>query len=655
MSRDDIAAGRLVGNIALVANYPGPARRGGNRNQARPATSADRFWFAGWQVAGDKLDAHEDRTFGPVLFAQYTLSGGTMKMTAQMPPVGEHDSQAVELEIENKGAWKQIGQAEIHATARTATFRMAGWNDRRDVAYRLVYNQTYNDGSSQAFRFAGKVRRDPVDKPVLTVADISCNIHAAFPNTIPVGKMASLDPDLLAFTGDQFYESTGGFGTQRSPIGPAILDYLRKWYMHGWTWRELMRDRPSVSIPDDHDVYQGNIWGEGGAARTGTQEMGGYGMPAPWVAVVHRTQTSHHADAFDPAPIKQGLRPYYGPMTYGRISFAIIADRMFKSGPEGKVPPTGGRGDHVKDPDFDPQTADLPGLVLLGDRQMEFLREWAADWRGADMKAVISQTIFTAMATTHGQGRERLRADYDANGWPQTPRNEALREIRKAFAVHLAGDQHLPAVIHYGIDAHGDGPVAFAGPAVNVGYPRWFEPEEPGENRAPGAPKETGDFLDHFGNRLTVLAVANGAVKPRDNLLERMQDKTSGIGLVRFDKRNRKITIECWPYLADPAKPGSQFAGWPVTIDVLENYGRQAAAHLPTIKVSGMTSPVVRVVNEKTKEVEYSLRIAGKEFRPHVFDAAATYTVEIGEQDPQQMQTLRGIKPASDGLLEVTF
>ena len=101
---------------------------------------------------------------------------------------------------------------------------------------------------------------------------------------------------------------------------------------------------------------------------------------------------------------------------------------------------------------------------------------------------VCAQTVFTAMATTHGAGRERLRADYDANGWPQSARNRALREIRKGLAVHIAGDQHLPAVVHYGIDEPRDGGVAFAGPAVNVGYPRWWEPDEPGQNRPPGAP-----------------------------------------------------------------------------------------------------------------------------------------------------------------------
>jgi hypothetical protein len=34
------------------------------------------------------------------------------------------------------------------------------------------------------------------------------------------------------------------------------------------------------------------------------------------------------------------------------------------------------------------------------------------------MKAAISQTVFTAMATTHGGSQQVLMADYDASGWP---------------------------------------------------------------------------------------------------------------------------------------------------------------------------------------------------------------------------------------------
>lgn len=53
--------------------------------------------------------------------------------------------------------------------------------------------------------------------------------------------------------------------------------------MHGWTWRELLRDIPSVTIPDDHDVFHGNIWGDGGKLaeissgfNSDAQDSGGY-------------------------------------------------------------------------------------------------------------------------------------------------------------------------------------------------------------------------------------------------------------------------------------------------------------------------------------------------------------------------------------------
>jgi hypothetical protein len=483
---------------------------------------------------------------------------------------------------------------------------------------------------------------------VLTVADVSCNIHAAFPNARYVANMAKLDPDLIAFTGDQFYESTGGYGVQRAPLDKAMLDYLRKWYIHGWTWRELTRDRPSVSLPDDHDVYQGNLWGEGGEGRKTTQEAGGYDMPAEWVNVVYRTQTAHHPDAYEPTPGKRGTLNWYGRLTYGRVSFAVIADRQYKSGPEGKIPPTDTpRGDHVKRPDFDPKTSDVPGLELLGRNQEQFLREWAADWRGADMKAVISQTIFTAMATTHGGPEGVLRADHDANGWPQTARNRALREIRKAFAFHLAGDQHLPAVVHYGVETHRDAGVAFAGPAVNVGYPRWWEPAA-AQWTKPQGDDLTGDFTDHFGHPLTVLAVRNGAKQPRQgDVMQFLDDKASGLGLVRFDKRRRSITIECWPFLADVTKKGTQFPGWPVTISQLDNYGRKPLAHLPTLKVAGVKNPVVQVTEESTGELIYSLRPGGSSFRPHVF-AAGKYTVKVGDPESGRWKELTGLEAVAD-------
>jgi alkaline phosphatase D len=356
---------------------------------------------------------------------------------------------------------------------------------------------------------------------------------------------------------------------------------------------------------------------------------------------VYRTQTAHHPDPADPT-LNDGVIQYYGPLTYGRVSFAILADRQYKSGPEGKVPPTGGRGDHETNPNFDPSTADVAGLVLLGDKQEAFLRDWVRDWRGADMKAVISQTIFTSFPTTHGGDRQILRADYDSNGWPQTPRNRAVREIRKAFAFHVAGDQHIPGVVHYGVDGHRDASVAFAGPAINTGYPRWWQPE-----KAPWTkPKQaglTGDFTDSFGNPMTVLAVRNGAEQPQPgDVLQVLEEKSSGLGVVTFDKQKRKIRIECWPLRANPTKAGTQWPGWPLEIDMLENYGAKTVGHLPPLTITGVKQPVIEVSDAATGELVYALRVAEPKFRPHVF-AAGKYHVRVSDPESGKFFQLKNL------------
>jgi phosphodiesterase/alkaline phosphatase D-like protein len=578
-SRDDVTAEQLVGNVALVANFggvdgPGPKKKAAAA--ADPAATAGNglFRFADWTVSGEKVESHEEHAFGPILFTQYTLSRGTLKLTAQMAPVEDaepaksSDDSPVVLEMKYKNKWQKVDEATLDPQTRLAAFRIDNWDGKADVPYRVVYDLKTRDGKERS-EWSGVIRKEPLAKPTLTVADLSCNIHSAFPNDRYVEHTRRADPDFLAFVGDQFYESTAGYGVTQAPHEAAVLDYLRKWYIHGWTWRELLKDRPSIALPDDHDVYHGNLWGEGGVHAEKSIEAGGYRMPSAWVEVVHRTQTSHHPDPADPSPTATGLTQYYGRLVYGGVDFILLADRMYKTGPEGAVPPTGGRPDHVTDPNFDPKTVDLPGLSLLGEKQEKFLEQWAGDRLPNTVKAVVSQTIFTAMATTHGGPNGRLVADYDTNGWPQTPRNRAVRAIRKACAIHIAGDQHLPAVVQYGIDAPRDGSYAFAGPATNCGYPRWWEPSKPGANRVDGESELCGDFIDSFGNHLRVVAVVNQSKKPRPTVLEQMTDKASGLGLVKFHKSERSVTIQCWPYDVDPtAADAKQFPGWPVTIDL---------------------------------------------------------------------------------------
>ena len=664
VTRDDIDAEDLVGSLALVNDRPSEGAvspqdrsRGGDRG------GRVRFWFADWRISGSKVEAHDDRPFGPILFAQYTLSRGVMKMTAQMPPLGPRDTPTVRLQTQapqnqalGSSEWKTIGEEHIHSLARTVTFRIPEWDSSRDVPYRLAYALAGPGGETTDHYWTGTVRREPVDRDTITVAAFTGNQDTGFPNTHTVRNVARHDPDVLFFSGDQIYESVAGYGIERAPVETAALDYLRKWYLLGWAFGDLMRDRVTVSMPDDHDVYQGNIWGGGGRKVTiATHATGGYAMPAEWVDMVQRSQTSHLPDPYDPLPIRQGIGVYFTELRYGRVSFGIIEDRKFKSGPEGLVPPSGGRPDHVTDPNFDHAAYDVPGATLLGERQLAFVRDWTSNWRGVDMKVSLTQTIFANAATTHGANKMRLVADLDSNGWPRSARNRALRELRKGFTFMIGGDQHLPSIVHHGVDEFEDAGYSFCVPSIAAGYPRSWGPRRPGENREPGSPDYTGRFFDGLRNRLTIRAVANPKEVLRAAPLQKLHDKASSYGLVRLNKKTGEITMECWPLLSDPLsdrsaqeEPSGQFPGWPKTIDLQDNYGRKAAAYLPEIQVEGMTNPVVQVIEEATEEIVYTLRIRGRSFRPKVF-TTGVYTVRVGDLDAGKLRSFEGVRALQSG------
>jgi hypothetical protein len=439
---------------------------------------------------------------------------------------------------------------------------------------------------------------------------------------------------------------------------------LRKIYLWGWSFRDVLRDRPSFVLPDDHDVYQGNVWGAGGnPTKDGItdHDAGGFAEPADFVNAVFRTTVGHHPPAYDPTPMMQGIDCWYGDCVYGRISFAIIEDRYFKSGPEGKVNDWPGRPDHVKDVNYDTSKLDKPGLTLLGERQLAFLDDWAQDWRRADMKCVCSQTIFCNLANYHGENQEFIFADLDSNGWPQTGRNKALDAMRKGFAFHYAGDQHLPSIVHHGIDTWDDSGWSFCVPSTAAGYPRSWRPDEEGrpvQNRPPGGLPETGEYRDAFGNFMTVHAIGNPAEMNRKPVLELLHDKSSGYGLVHFNKADRTITMECWKLIFDAANPQAddQFPGWPKTIAMRDNYAREATGYLPTIEVHGLTDPVVQVIDESTGEVVYTLRVKGTSFQPPVF-SEGPFSIRVGEPGDEE-RTFQNVQPsdeASSETLTVSF
>ena len=474
-----------------------------------------------------------------VAFGLYTHHGGVLKLSAQLYPLYPDETREVRLALKRNGAWEEVQTQAVNDLGWSAVFRLEDWDNSKDVPYRILHGE-------QAY-FEGLIRKDPGQKNEIILAALSCNsnkdrgMRESF-----VTNINYQDPDLIFFAGDQSYDHT---------------EHTAAWLKFGLQFRETFRNRPCITIPDDHDIGQGNLWGENGKVSvTEGSPDGGYRYHPEYVKMVERCQTSHLPDPYDPTPIGQGIGVYYTSLIVGGIDFAILEDRKFKSGPEGKIPQQGPRPDHIRNPAYDPRSIDLPGLSLLGDRQHEFLKDWGS--RHTDMlKVVLSQTGFCGGAHIHGTKDNRLHADLDSNGWPQAGRRKALELIQQAGALHIAGDQHLATVIQHGITEFGDGPWAFVVPAiVNDYYSRWWWPEDekagPNPNGNTSLPW-TGDYLDGFGNKISMIAYVN----PEN------PSHGSGYGLIKLYKDSREAVFECWPRFGDISKgESSQFEGWPVRV-----------------------------------------------------------------------------------------
>jgi hypothetical protein len=475
-----------------------------------------------------------------VAFGIYTVYNKTLKLSAQLFPLYPEETRTVRLEVKNDGVWKELQTQEVNELGWSALFRVEDWDATQDVPYRIRHGDS-------AF-FEGTIRKDPKDKEEITMAALSCNSKKDRGDRENyVRNINHQDPDVVFFAGDQSYDHR---------------EHTAAWLLFGMQFREVFRNRPCITIPDDHDIGMYNLWGESGKKGKGIFAFsGGYRFHPEYVRMVERCQTSHLPDPYDPTPVEQGIGVYYTRYVLGGVDFAIVEDRKFKSGPKGKIPPRGFRPDLIKGKDYDVSRVDVEGLTLLGERQLKFLDDWAGQEEGVEMKAVLSQTAFFSGPHMHGKRQNKAKADLDSNGWPQTGRNKAVKAIAKANAVHIAGDQHIALVVRHGTDAFKDGPWEFTVPAiVNTIYERWWRPEgdQPGENPNDKLPW-TGNYHDGFDNKITMEAYANPDGPSTG----------AGYGLIRFNKASKEVTFECWPRFADvTASDAQQFTGWPVKVSL---------------------------------------------------------------------------------------
>ena len=568
-----------------------------------------------------------------ICFALYTVHDKTLKLTAQFYPLKEGEPRKAHLQIKRGEEWVNVANTTIIERGWTAPFRVNNWDDSKKVSYRVRHGKEA--------QYEGIIQKNPADKDEFVMVgftgnSINPNHGGDIPKNDLVENIKKIKPDLLFFSGDQVYDHRRHYAA---------------WLKFGRDFGEVIKNHPTVTIPDDHDVGQPNLWGHNGKKSTlpGASD-GGYTMPVEYVKEVERAQTSHLPDPYDPTQINRGIGTYYTNLNWGRISFAIIEDRKFKTGPAGMIPKQGPRPDHIRNPNYDPKSVDVPQARLLGERQLKFLDEWSQDWKNTDMKVALSQTIFCGGAHIHGKIGGRLHADLDSNGWPQTGRNKAIASLRKAYAFHFAGDQHLATIFHHGINEWRDSIYSFCVPSIANLYLRWWKPLEPGKNRGPGIDPILGDHFDGFNNKVTAIAVANPSPEKGG---DRLTTRAAGFGVTRINKKTRDVTFICWPRNVDvSAKDAKPYPGWPFTFNQLDNYGRKTDAYLPSLEIN-RPNQVVQVINEKTEEILYTIRIKGSAFRPKVF-SDGSYTINVGEGN--ERKSLKGIKANSkEKTLKVTL
>ncbi len=630
--------------------------------------------FSDFSADGSMLVTHPEREFGPIVGSLYSLDRNVLKISVQFMPVdlpGEGNDRfplpllaVLEYRIDGDSTWTGGKKVRITQPEYLAHFRVENWDDTKSFDYRVVFT----DKQKNVHYYTGKVRKNPAEKEKICFAaltgmgvmgrradarvagegadEVEGNLtgrwtpaNVWFPHREIVSNIAKQDPDLIFFTGDQIYENNPTRPDRRDHC--PVFDYLYKWYLWYWAFRDLTKDRPCILQVDDHDVYAGNVWGNSGDLNlTGlNSDGGGYMMDPLFVRLVERTQCLHDPDPYPiKNPLKNSFGSYFGSFTYGGISFAFLEDRKFKTR------------------DLDEQG----NGILLGEDQLRFLQEWAKDWKDAVVKVAVSQSTY---ASTHTEWDGTLAKDFDTGGYPKDGRDRALRALRKSRAFIICGDQHLATIIRMGVEQPGDATWQFCVPAAGNIYWRWFYPKKYlsllDNSNFSELPDVSGDYVDAFGNHFRMIAVANPddpkvmrlgrsrALIPRtQDLTHKRVSQGDGYGLVTIDKRERKILLECFPFDADLSQGGRvQFSGWPYSISFNQLEGRQPIGYLPDLNFNGIDQPVIEVIHEPEKETIYITRALESSFRPVVF-AEGKYTIRIYDpKSPRIMKIYKGIRP----------
>ncbi len=552
--------------------------------------------FDNLRITGDGYTFNESHEglIDPILSSFYTCTQDSLFFTAQLMPFVPDTTELFSLTIwpNYKSTYTYIGVFDT--TTYQLRFRAKIPEGFKKFDYILKYRGNQSDIWTSK---TGIIKVKPNRKKPRIMA-LNCNGFSFYTNHLIDYKnllypyrqiqkgFEKFKPDVVTFLGDQIYESR-----PQAPItakGYKELDYLYKWSIWCYTFRDITKNQPTIILTDDHDVFQGNLWGNGGKKiedqpnaipayygannyDTWFQDHGGYIWGTDFANMVLSSQTSHLPFPKDPV-LENGLINYYTDYKYGKLNFAILEDKKFKSPPsENNFEIYNGFGisDSLKPEDFDQST-----FKLLGDKQLSFLSAWSDSLKGKkEPKIILTQSAYVSLTTVpsdysptknnpakRDSSAQELSADMDTNGWPKAGRDRALNCLNQNNILIISGDQHLGAVVEV-YDSIKKPYTFFSVPAIANTWPRMWWPHDSNNKKHP-----LGEYEDAFGNQLNVKAVANPVINAP--YPSEFNYKSPGFGIIDFNKKGTKAKLKAYPLYFDSKKKPIQFNGWPLNIKI---------------------------------------------------------------------------------------
>jgi alkaline phosphatase D len=612
-----VPLGIINGNITFVSNS---------------SLYLSEYFFDDFSISGEGILVKKERKFGPISTCLYSFNQNILNFSAQLMPLGLCKTDSVKIDLFLNNLWSDFMILPVDSFLGQARLREFEWPYKGKIPYRV---QLIRDSVPEGNFYEGVIAAPDAAGDQLKIGMLSCNGIPFIERTgmdywqiwkpyeLLAKKYKKENPELVVFLGDQMYEARPVPMEWDKTIYP--LDYQYRWLLWCLQFNNITNRLPSLIIMDDHDYFQGNLWGEKGDTISKTSvpkitsgfvgdetdwltENGGFIQTPEFLKYAVTLQTGH-------LPATSGTEnkavpDYYTTLKFKGIGIALLEDRKYKSAPMNAlqgVPSYNGFpfSDSVAVDSLNNEYANL-----LGYAQESMLDNWSEEWSEEKIKIVFTQSVYSCLNSVYkgynpvsgknitindtGKIATHLSKDMDSNGWPKSSRDEALKIIRKSGALLVGGDQHFPSVVQQGVDTWGDGPFSFTVPAVSNTYPRFWLPDSADHFQG-------NHYTDGFGNKISMITYSNPA---KNNALPLWMNYAPGFAFVTCDKIKQSYKMDCWGF-SDTLK---QYPGWPVITKPSDNIYSSSPYSTVKIKVKGVKLPLVSVIDFESGKILYSLR-----------------------------------------------